>query len=497
MIKKIVEICKRRGIIFPTAEIYGGFSGFFEYGPIGVLIKRKLENYWREYFVKPDPIFEIEGCLVLPEKVFEASGHLKDFVDPIAQCKKCKVMHRADHLIQDLTKKFVEGLGPEELTKIIKEKKLKCPKCKGELEDVRLFNLLLKTDVSPAGGETAYLRPETAQNMFINFKRIVNTTRTNLPFGIAQCGRSFRNEISPRQFIVRLKEFNQFEIEMFIDPKKLDDCPNFEKVADTKIIIYTREAQKENKKPIEITAREAWEKKIIPNKWMAYFLAKEFIWFQSLGIPKEALRFRHMLPEETPHYSKGNFDLEIKFEFGWKESVGNALRADYDLKQHAKFSKEDLSIVTSDGRKIIPWVVEPSFGVERPLAGVLYYCFREGMERGWSWFAFPPRIAPYHVGVFPLVNKDGLPEKAKEIYEMLKKCFDVFYDDKGSIGKRYARADEIGVPFGITIDYETLKNDSITIRDRNTTKQVRVKIKDLVNTLWKLINEEIKFEDLK
>lgn len=494
-VEKVVEVCKRRGIIFPTAEIYGGAAGFFEYGPVGLLLKRKFMEYWREFFVKSEEnIFEIEGSTVLPEKVWEASGHLKSFVDPITQCKKCKTMYRADQLIEDSSGKFVEGLNPEELTKIIIKKKLKCPNCSGELDAVRLFNLLLKTDLSPIGGQTAFLRPETAQNIFTDFKRIFNTMRAKLPFGIAQVGRSFRNEISPRHFIVRVREFNQMEIEMFIDPEKANECPKFNDYADEKIVIFTREAQKKGGKPIETTVKEVFEKSIVPNKWMAYFLAKEFLWFQSLGIPKEALRFRHMLPGETPHYSKGNFDLEINFDFGWKESVGNALRSDYDLKQHAKYSGKDLSVTTEDGRKIVPFVVEPSFGVERPIAGILFHCFREGKDRGWSWFAFPPTIVPYHAGVFPLVNKDGLPERAREIYEMLKKEFDVFYDEAGSIGKRYARADEVGTFLSVTIDHQTLKDETVTIRSRDTTKQIRVKIEDLINTIQKLINQEIRFE---
>jgi glycyl-tRNA synthetase len=488
--EKVIEICKRRGIIFPTAEIYGGVGGFFEYGPIGVLLKRKLENYWREFFVKSEEnIVEIEGCVVLPDYVWDASGHLKNFVDPLTQCKKCKAMHRADNLIEEETGKFVEGLSVEELTKIIREKKLKCPKCGGELEDVKLFNLLLKTEIGPIEGEKASLRPETAQNIFMNFKRVFNAARGKLPFGIAQVGKSFRNEISPRQFLIRLREFNQCEIEMFIDPQKLNDCPKFNEVANTKIKIYTREAQKSGGNPIELTAKEAFEKGIIPNKWLAYFLAKEFIWFQSLGIPAEALRFRHMLPEETPHYSKGNFDLEVKFDFGWKECVGNALRGDYDLKQHMKNSKEDLS-VTINGRKILPFVIEPSFGIERPLAAILLYCFREGKERGWSWFAFPPKISPYVAGVFPLVNKDDLPEKAREVYNILRECYDVYYDDSGSIGKRYARADEIGCLTAITCDYQTLEDDTVTIRDRDTTIQIRANIKDLKNILWRVLEGE-------
>jgi glycyl-tRNA synthetase len=493
ILEKIAEICKKRGIIFPTAEIYGGSAGFFEYGPIGVLIKRKFVDYWREYFVKSEEnIVEIEGSLTLPDFVWEASGHLKSFVDPLTQCKKCKAMHRADDLIREKTGKFVEGLSAEELTKIIKEENLKCPKCGGSLGEVKIFNLLLKTEIGPVEGEKASLRPETAQNIFLNFKRVFNSVGGKLPFGIAQVGKSFRNEISPRQFLIRLREFNQCEIEMFLDPEKLNDCPKFDEFANTKIKIYTREAQKSGGEPIELTAKEAFEKGIVPNKWMAYFMAKEFLWLQSLGIPKEAMRFRHMLPEETPHYSKGNFDLEIKFDFGWKECIGNAYRSDYDLTQHMKHSKKDLSVITEDGRKIIPHVIEPSFGVERPLTGILFYSFREGKERGWSWFALPPKIAPYHAGVFPLVKKDGLPEKAREVFLLLKNSFDVFYDERGSIGKRYAKADEIGVPFAVTVDYQTLEDNTVTLRDRDTTKQKRVKIEELPKILKQLIEGEIK-----
>ncbi len=493
LVQKVIEICKRRAIIFPTAEIYGGLAGFFDYGPVGLRIKRKLVNYWREFFVsREENIFEIEGSIVLPEKVLEASGHVKSFVDPITQCKKCKSLFRADHLIEDKTGKFVEGLSCEELTKIIKKEGIRCPNCKGELSEVRLFNLLLKTQIGPVEGKIAYLRPETAQTIFIDFKRVFRAMRGKLPFGIAQVGYSFRNEISPRRFLIRLRGFQQMEIEMFLDPEKLNDCPRFKEVENVKIRILTREAQKKGEKEIEITVKEAFEKGIVPNKWMLYFMAKEWLWLKSLGIPENAMRFRHMLPEETPHYSKGNFDLEIKFDFGWKECIGNAMRSDYDLSRHSEFSKEDLSVTTEDGRKVIPHVVEPSFGIERPFFAILLYNFRED-NRGWSWFSFPPKIAPYLAAVFPLVKKDGLPEKAREVYEMLRKCYsdDIIYDEKDSIGKRYARCDEIGVPFCITIDYQTLEDNTVTIRFRDTTQQIRVKIENLVNKLWELREAKI------
>ncbi|MEM5879189.1 MAG: glycine--tRNA ligase [Candidatus Aenigmatarchaeota archaeon] len=490
---KIIQIAKRRGFIFPSSEIYGSLSGFFDYGHVGLLLKRKIENSWREFFVKSEEkFFEIESSLIMHEKVWEASGHLKGFIDPITQCKKCSSFYRADNLIEELSGKFVEGAKPEDLTKTIKENKLKCPRCGGELSEVKIFNLMLSTNVGPASGSTAYLRPETAQGIFVNFKNLLASTRATLPFGVAQVGKSYRNEISPRQWLMRLREFTQMEIEYFFNPSK-EEVPN-ESLLETKIRILTREAQKEkNPKEIEIKAREAVEKEILPNKIIAYFMAKEFLWYQSLGIPKEALRFRHMLPEETPHYSKGNFDLEIKFDFGWKEVVGNAYRTDHDLKSHMKHSGEIFEVV-DDGKKLVPHVVEPSFGVERTIYAILLYSFREGRERGWSWFAFPPKIAPFTLGIFPLVSKDGLPEKAKEVYAELKKFFDVFYDESGSIGKRYARADEIGTPYCVTIDYQTLEDETITLRGRDSTKQIRVEKKNLKEILEKLVNGEIQFE---
>ncbi len=501
----VVEVSKRRGIIFPTAEIYDSLAGFWDYGPVGVLIKRKIENYWREFFVKngttgtscDNNIVELSGSTILPESVLKASGHTESFVDPITQCKKCKGIHRADHLIEEATGKFVEGKSEKELTKIISEKRIKCPLCSGELGDVRVFNLMLKTDVSAVGDQPAYLRPETAQNIFTAFNRVFKSSRAKLPFGIAQIGHSFRNEISPRHFIVRVREFNQFEIEMFVDPKNPGACEDFGSVEKVNLnFLDQKEQQKGSDKVRKLTAKEALNKKLIPNKFLAYFMAKQMQFYQSLGIPADALRHRHMLPEETPHYSKGNFDLEIKFDFGWKETVGNSYRGDYDLSKHSKYSKTKLSVITEDGRKVIPHVVEPSFGLERTFAGILLHCFREDKKRGWNWFAFPPRIAPYTVAVMPLLRKDDLPKKAKEVCECLWQMYEIFYDETGSIGKRYARMDEIGVPYCATIDHQTLEDATVTLRDRDTTKQVRVPIKELCSAVWNLVESKAKFEQL-
>lgn len=485
--KGFIDLAKRRGFFWQSSEIYGGVSGMFDYGPVGLLLKRKFINKWRKFFVEQEnDVYEIETSLIQPEKVFDASGHLSSFIDPITQCKKCNSIFRADNLIEEITKEFVEGKKPEEMTDIIREKSIGCTKCKGELADVKVFNLMLKTFLSPTGDEIAYLRPETAQGIFVNFKNILVATRAKLPFGVAQLGTSFRNEISPRQWIIRLRAFNQMEVEWFFNPKE-SNHPKFKEIENVKIRILTRESQKTNGKDVTLTAKEAVEKGIVPNQHLAYYLAKEAQFYQSLGLPFEMFRFRHMLPEETPHYSKGNFDLEIDFDFGWKEVVGNAYRTDHDLKNHIKKSGVDLSIALDDGSKVIPHVVEPSFGIERTIYGILLSCYRDDKERGWELFTFPPDLAPYTAGIFPLVNKDGLQEKAEEVFKVLKKHFDVFYDDRGSIGKRYARADEIGTPFCITIDYDTKKDDTVTLRDRDSTKQNRIKIKDLEATIHKLL----------
>jgi len=470
--------------------MYGGLAGFHDHGPLGKLLKRKVEDSWRSSFVKEqDNIFEVETSIVMHEKVWEASGHLRDFIDPLVQCKACNSSHRADDLIAEQTGRFVEGLSAEDLTGIIRDRGLRCPRCKGELADVRIFNLMLGTNVGPAAGNTAYLRPETAQGIFTNFKNILSATRAKLPFGVAQIGKSYRNEISPRQWITRQREFNQMEIEMFFNPKKPDEVPGFHRVEDVKIRILTRDLQKSGGGPLEVTAREAAERKIVPNHFVAYFLAREFLWYQEVGIPASALRFRHMLPEETPHYSRGNFDLEIKFDFGWKEVVGNAYRTDYDLSTHSKHSGEDLSIL-DDGEKVVPHVAEPSFGIDRTIYAILLYAYREGKERGWEWFALRPQIAPYVAGVFPLMTKDDLPKKSKEIYESLRMEFDIFYDESGSIGRRYARSDEIGTPWAITIDYDTLNDNTVTVRDRDTTRQIRVNASKLPSITRRLLKGE-------
>ncbi|MHA1866213.1 MAG: glycine--tRNA ligase [Candidatus Heimdallarchaeaceae archaeon] len=497
-IEKIIDVCLRRGFVNQSAEIYGGASGFFDLGPLGTLMRQKLVDFWRQLFVLDnDNIFEINGSLLLPESVFKASGHLDSFEDPLIQCKSCKSMYRADHIIAQNTGISAEGLSLEELDKIVEENKIVCPSCKGELDKARQFNLMFSTGIGPVSGNKGYLRPETAQNIFVNFKRYASFMRNKLPFGIAQVGKSFRNEISPRNFLIRVREFEQMEIELFFDPEMANKFSLFDFVEDVEINIVTKGMQeKEWSKPLSMSVKDAVEKEIIPNQVMGYFIAMESEMLQALGIPKESFWFRYMLPHETPHYSGGNLDLEVKLSIGNVEIIGNAYRTDYDLKKHEKASKSTFTIV-SNNKKVLPHVVEPSMGVGRILYTILEYCYREDESRTWSWFKFPASIAPIEIAVFPLMKKDGLAEYAQDLHLDLKDAgFVSFYDDSGKIGKRYARADEIGILYCITVDYESLEKDTVTIRDRDSTKQARVPIEDLEDVLDALLEEELTFEEL-
>ncbi len=499
----IMELCLRRGFLIPTSEIYGGLAGAFDWGPLGCGLKNKVVEFWRKLFARgEDNVFEIDGATILPEAVLKASGHADHFTDPVISCKKCSETYRADHLVEKKLEVKGEGLSPSELNELIVEGDLRCDKCGGELGEVRVFNLMFKTNIGSVEGNVAYLRPETAQSIFIDFKRIARSMRAKLPFGVAQVGHSYRNEISPRQAIIRLREFTQMEVEMFVHENELNHFPGFERVANIPLRILTRKQQQEAERkdegdvePLEVTAEEAVSQGIVPNKTLAYFLAKEVLFFEELGIPYKAFKFRHMLPSETPHYSRGNFDLEILFSFGWTEVVGNAYRTDYDLSNHSKFSGEKLKI--QHGKDMVtPHVVEPSFGVERIVYAILEHSYRKDGERKWAWLKLAKKIAPVQVAVYPLLKREGMPEKAYEIYRSLKdEDFDVIYDESGQIGRRYARADEIGVPYCITVDHETFEDDTVTVRDRDTTRQVRVSVKEIKEVLKKLLNDEIKFEE--
>lgn len=493
--QNVMEIALKRSILIPSSELYSPVGGFYDYGPVGKALKRKLEDYWRNFFLRRDGYFEIETVYILPEAVLRASGHLSCFGDPVVECLKCRRKFRADHLLEEQDKLRCEGAKPEELGRKLKEKNVKCPECGGSLGEVGWFNLMFKTNIGPVEGTAGYIRPETAQGIFLDFQRIFRSHGSKLPIGIAQIGKSFRNEISPRQGLVRLREFSQMELEYFFNPNS-PTHPKFKQVQNEKFRIYTQEEQKRgSEKCVELTAKEAVEKKIVPNEAMAYFMAREMQFYSKLGIPYDALRFRHMLPEETPHYSGGNIDLEVKISSGWVEVIGNAYRTDYDLKSHSQSSGKDLSVLLEDGSKVMPHVVEPSFGVDRTILCMLEHCYRKGggaEKRDWEWFDFPAFLSPFEAAILPLMKKDGLAEKAYKLADSLReKGFDILHDETGSIGKRYARQDEIGTPYCLTVDYDTLKDDTVTIRFRNDGKQTREKIDKLEEKLRSLIKGNV------
>jgi len=494
--EKIVNLCKRRGFVFPSAEIYGGFAGFYDYGPLGIEMKKNIiDSWWNRFVRQREDVVGIDGCTINHRMIWKASGHVDSFTDLLVECKSCNSRYRADHLIEDTIKITTDGITIEQANEIIKKYKIRCPKCKNELNSVKTFNLMFKTFVGLIEDEAhiAYLRPETAQLIFTNFKLVMESSRLKLPFGIAQVGRVYRNEISPRDFLFRTREFEQMEIEYFVHPDKINECPYLnEEILDFKMNVYSSEMQEKKEKWKKMSIGELINKNIIKTKWHAYWLAQMYAWFLDFGINPEKLRIRQHLPEERSHYALDTWDIEYFFPFGWKEIHGMANRTTYDLEQHIKFSGKDLRYFDEEqNKKIIPYVVaEPSQGVDRIFLTLLIDAYYEDEIKGEKRIVLKlhPKIAPYNIAIFPLVNKDGLPEKAKEVYSLVKKQFTCFYDDRGSIGRRYRRMDEIGIPFCITIDHQTLRDNTITIRDRDTLKQIRVKISNLLNTLNKLIN---------
>ncbi len=501
-IQKVATFCKRKGFVYPSCEIYGGLSGFYDYGPLGVEMKRNIVELWWDRFVRQrDDIVGIDACTINHRRVWEASGHVECFTDPLVECKKCHARHRADHLIEDAVGIAVDGITLEQVNELIKKHNIKCPECKGELTPARTFNLMFKTFVGPVEDEAhaAYLRPETAQLIFTNFKLVMETCRMKLPFGIAQVGRAYRNEISPRDFLFRMREFEQMEIEYFVHPDKINDCPYLDKeVLNFEMNIYSAEMQQKGRSHKKMKIKDALDKGIIKTKWHAYWLYEMYKWFVDLGVNPEKLRIRQHLPEERSHYALDTWDIEYLFPFGWKEIHGMANRTTFDLEQHMKFSGKDLTYFDEESKqKVVPYVVaEPSQGLDRAFLVFIMDAYHEEEDER-VVLKLHPKLSPYKVAVFPLVSKDGLPEKAREVYSMLRKKFVTFYDEKGSIGRRYARQDEIGTPYCVTIDYDTLQDNTVTIRDRDTREQVRVKIEELPSILEKLIEGEISFEELK
>lgn len=491
---KIMNIATKRGFFYPSAEIYGAKAGFWTYGHLGTLLKHNWENLWRSYFLGlADNYYEIEDCNMLPKEVFKSSGHLEHFNDPLTECRKCHFRFRADELIEDELKINVDGLKAEAMDKLIEDNKLKCPKCRAqELDKVKWFNMMFDIRVGAIGSDIMYLRPETAQSPYLAFKREHQALREQIPFGLAVVGKAFRNEISPRQGFFRLREFTQAELQIFFDKDEIDKAEKWDEVKEYKLRLYLVKDRKA-KKIEEVKCDEANKKLKIP-KFYLYHAAKiQQFYLEKLKIPKEKFRFRELSEDERAFYNKIHFDIELDLETlgGFKEVAGLHYRTDHDLGAHQEGSKEKLE-VSINGKKFIPHVLELSFGVDRNVWALLDVFFEEEKER--TVFRFPANIAPMVAGIYPLVNKDGLREKGEEVYNAIKKQYKTFYDDTGSVGRRYRRMDEIGAPYGITIDYDTMKDDTVTLRNRDSMKQIRVSIKELKEKIDKLINNEIEFE---
>ncbi len=600
--EKVFELAKRRGFLWNSFELYGGSRGFYDYGPLGSTLKRRIEQTWREFYVIQEGFMEIECPTIGLEEVFIASGHVGGFSDPLCECMNCKEAFRADHLVENVMD-APGTLSAEDLTKVIRENEIRCPECGGEFREAYEFNLMFKTTIGPGTGRQGYLRPETAQGMFVDFQRLSKFYRDKLPFGAVQIGKSYRNEIAPRQGVIRLREFTQAECEIFVDPRNKKH-PNFERFADRELMLYSQEAQQKGES-FRMTVQEAVKAGIIAHEILGYNIALTNEFLTKVGIDPARLRFRQHLTDEMAHYAIDCWDAEIETDrFGWVEIVGIADRTDYDLKAHARVSKTELYVyveydepkmvtrfvvnpnmgklgpifkgkakavadalkqlseeelskseikvtvggeeltVSSDavdfaeetvkvsGENVIPHVIEPSYGIDRIFYGVMEHAYdeenvaqkaaksglkgteeagkeaepkdsktskdegeAEGEEETRLVMHLASAIAPVQVAVLPLLTRKELADPAKDIILKLReKTLLVNYDDSGTIGRRYRRNDEIGTPYCVTVDYDTLKDGTVTIRDRDSMRQVRAPIKGIENVLYELIYRGRTFE---
>ncbi len=547
----MLSLCKRRGFLWPAYEIYGGVAGMYDYGPLGVKLKNNVIDIWRKAYTLGEGFIEIDGDTVVPEAVFKASGHVDEFSDAIVYCTACDESFRADHLLEEYHPNS-DALSVEEMDDMIREHGITCLECGGGLDCVTDFNLMFKTNIGPRSGRTGYLRPETAQNIFVDYIPLYRYMREKLPFGVIQIGKGYRNEISPRQGMIRLREFNMMEAELFVDPED-KSWSKFKEIADQKIKLVP-----DKEEEMEITLKEAVDRGIVAHETIAYYLwfTQEFL--KAVGVDPDRLRFRQHLSDEMAHYAADCWDAEALLSYGWTELVGIADRGCWDLSQHIEHSNADMrafkpfdepkevertvikprydllgpefkgkageigealegmdpdsledgeAVLSIDGEeividpeyfeienvkekvageRIVPHVIEPSHGLDRIIYTILEHAVVTD-EDDYTVLKLKPNVAPTKVGVFPLMAKDDLDTKAKVIDEKLRLSgIDSFYDDSGSIGRRYARMDEIGTPWCITVDYQTLEDSTVTIRDRDTNEQIRIpskKVASIVNLL--------------
>lgn len=484
MAPDIEEIARRRGFFFRSSEIYGGMSGFYDYGPLGTLMKRKWEGLWKGFFLGLDENFyEIETADIMPEPVFVASGHVQSFVDPVVKCRKCGFAERADHILEDVLEEKFEGLSPQQLDEIIKKHNLKCPKCGGTLHEVGILNMMFPINVGVDKPAKAYLRPETAQGVYVNFPRAFEVMRKKLPLGMAIIGKAYRNEISPRNLLIRMREFTQAELQIFFNPKKIVKHSKFGEVKDYPLRIYSEE--KKIRFTQEMPCSLVVEDQNLPEFYVYHMAKIQQFYLDILKIDPKKFRFRELSEEERAFYNKYHWDVELELSDGFREVGGIHYRTDHDLAGHQKVSKQDMSVF-ADGEKFVPHVLELSFGVDRNVFALMELSLKKDGER--TIFSFPRLVSPYDVAVFPLVSKDKLPERSRKVFEMLKKNFVVFYDESGSIGRRYARQDEAGTPFCVTVDHQTLDDNTVTVRDRDTTKQARIAVDELAEKIARMFS---------
>jgi len=543
----ILSLCKRRGFLYPSYEIYGGVAGMYDYGPLGTALKNNIIEIWRRLYTLGEGFIEIDSETIGPEMVFKASGHVDEFADKMVKCKACEEPYRADHIVSDLHPN-AGALSEREIEELIRKNNVVCPACGGELSNVEEFNLMFKTTIGPGSGRVGYMRPETAQGIFVNFPNLYRYNREKLPLGVIQVGRGYRNEISPRQGMIRLREFNMMECELFVDPED-KTWPRFGDVAGDAIRLLTNDGQE-----MEVTVGDAVEKGVICNQVLAYFMwfTQEFL--KAVGIDGEKLRFRQHEKDEMAHYAMDCWDAECLLSYGWTEIVGIADRGCWDLSRHATFSGVEMSsfkrfdepqeierdkikpqydklgpmykgkagkigkameeadpenvvdgsitvevdgerfTISSDcfdvvkvkekvsGVRRVPHVIEPSHGLDRIIYSVLEHSYTQREDQ--TVLRLPSAVAPIKVGVFPLMARDGLDDLAAEIdQEPRFGGIETYYDESGSIGRRYARMDEIGTPWCITVDYRTKEDGTVTLRERDSTSQVRVRFHDVLKVV--------------